>query len=257
MCELFGVSSAKTVQVNAQMKTFVSHSENHPHGWGIALLLGNYVSLEKEPIKASKSVYLKERLKGKMEVKDMIAHIRLATRGTMEYENSHPFIARDCCGRIWALAHNGTIFESKELAPYIHKQSGRTDSERILCYIVDQMNKQQEEKGAPLAFSERFSLLEQIVGTISVRNKVNLLFYDGEAVYVHTNYRNSLYVHQTEDTAYFATVPLTEEDWRPLPFTTLCAYKAGKEICRGRAHGHEYIDNEHDQKYLFADFSEL
>lgn len=257
MCELFGVSSAKTVQVNDFLKTFVSHSENHPHGWGIALLRGNYVSLEKEPIKASRSVYLKERLKGKMEVKDMIAHIRLATRGTMEYENSHPFVQRDSCDRVWALAHNGTIFESGELAPYIHKQCGRTDSERILCYIVDEINKKQDLLGRGLTFPERFSLLEGIIDTISVRNKLNLLFYDGEAVYVHTNYRDSLYVYQTKDTAYFATVPLTEGDWRPLPFTTLCAYREGKEICRGKAHGHEYIDNEHDQKYLFADFSEL
>lgn len=257
MCELFGVSSSVTVRVNDMMKEFVAHSEEHWNGWGIGLLFDNFVSLEKEPIQALKSAYLKERLKYKMEVRDMIAHIRLATVGTMEYENSHPFVKRDDLGRVWLLAHNGTIFDCPRLERYRGMQDGKTDSERILFYLVDQINIEQERLKRGLRFEERFALLERLIGEISPHNKLNLLLYDGKYIYVHTNYRNSIYIYQTENTAYFATSPLSGDEWVPMPFTTLCAYRNGKLVKQGKAHGNEYIDNEADMKYLFAAYSGL
>lgn len=257
MCELFGVSSAVTVRVNDMMKEFVTHSEEHWNGWGIGLLFDNFVSLEKEPIQALKSTYLKERLKYKLEVKDMIAHIRLATIGTMEYENTHPFIERDNRGRLWLLAHNGTIFDCPRLEKYRENQEGNTDSERILLYLVEQMSVEQERLGRGLEFEERFALLERLVGEVSLHNKLNLLLYDGTYIYAHTNYRNSIYIYQTKETVYFATSPLSGDDWIPMPFTTLCAYRDGKCIKQGSSHGNEYIDNEADLKYLFVHYSGL
>lgn len=80
----------------------------------MAFFYGNAVSLEKQPEATYKSIYLKQRLRVNIEVDKMIAHIRLATRGSMEYENTHPFVQRDNSDRSWTLAHNGTIFESEE-----------------------------------------------------------------------------------------------------------------------------------------------
>lgn len=84
MCELFGVSSAQKIEVTDLLKEFFSHSVKHANGWGMATFYGNAVSLEKEPIQAIKSAYLKERLQQNIQVQNMIAHIRLATRGVME-----------------------------------------------------------------------------------------------------------------------------------------------------------------------------
>lgn len=257
MCELFGINSFTSMELNKPLKEFFSHSPDHPHGWGLAVFDKNSVSLEKEPIQASKSFYLKERLKHNLHAKAAIAHIRLATRGTMEYQNSHPFVKRDNYNRSWTLAHNGTIFDCPKLNPYLHVQEGRTDSERILCHIIEQVNRRQEEYGRELNADERFQLLDNIVCDIAPRNKLNLLIYDGDRLYVHTNYANSLYVCQKSETALFSTVPLSFGEWNPVPFTTLCAYKNGKRICVGTNHGHEYKDNARDMKYLFADFSEL
>lgn len=257
MCELFGISSSGKVRVNEWLKEFYSHSVRHPNGWGLAILYENAVSLEKEPVRAVDSSYLKERLRHKIEVKNMIAHIRLATRGTTEYENSHPFVKRDNYGRTWTLAHNGTIFNYPPLNPYIYEQEGRTDSERILYYFVDQMDRRQTEIGRMLDADERFCLLDSLICDMAEGNKINLLIYDGEFLYVHTNYANSLYVRQTESAALFATVPLDRSDWSLVPFTALCSFRDGKKVREGTRHGKEYKDNEADMKFLFADYAVL
>lgn len=257
MCELFGVNSAGKIRVNEQLKEFVSHSANHNHGWGIASYNGVLFRLEKEPIQASKSEYLARRLQRPIEVSQMIAHIRLATVGTMEYENCHPFVKEDCQGRTWLLAHNGTLFDCPQLNRYRQEQEGGTDSERILCYLVDHINQKQQAFGRALTAKERFLLLDEKIAAIADRNKLNLLIYDGELMYAHTNYANSLYVRRAGDTLLFATVPLDQEKWLPHPFTTLCAYRDGEQIYQGTDHGKEYQDNEQDMKYLFANFSGL
>lgn len=257
MCELFGVSARRRIPVNDLLKEFFSHSVHHQNGWGMAIFYENSVSLEKEPVQAVKSGYLKERLRRPIAVKNMIAHIRLATKGGMEYVNCHPFVLRDNADRCWTLAHNGTIFDYPKHNPYVYRQEGSTDSERILCFLVDQINSRQTELGRPLTQEERFSLLDGLVCDMAGGNKLNLLIYDGELLYVHTNYANSLYVSKRADALLFATVPLDRGSWSPHPFTTLCAYQEGSRVFAGTNHGKEYKDNDRDMQLIFADYAGL
>ena len=257
MCELFGASSSQRVRVDELLKEFFSHSARHPNGWGMAVFYENSVSLEKEPVQADQSSYLRERLRHKYMVRNMIAHIRLATRGATEYVNCHPFVLRDNFDRCWTLAHNGTVFDYPRHDPYLQQQEGRTDSERILYFLVDQINLRQQEAGRPLTREERFSLLDELVSDMAKGNKLNLLIYDGELLYVHTNYANSLYYSQREDAVLFATVPLDRGRWGAHPFTTLCAYRDGRIVFRGTNHGSEYRDNTQDMQMLFVDYAAL
>lgn len=257
MCELFGISSVREVPVNDLLREFFSHSDKHPNGWGMATFFHRSVSIEKEPVQATRSVYLRERLRHRMEVRTLLAHIRFATIGNMEYDNSHPFLRRDSAGRDWVLIHNGTIFDYPALSPYQYRQDGSTDSERILLYLVDRLDQRQAEAGRPLEARERFGLLDTLIADLARGNKLNLMLYDGELMYVHTNYAGSLYVCEAGGTAAFCTVPLREGCWSPVPFTTLCAYQNGRRVFEGRPHGHEYIDNDKDMQYLFADFANL
>ena len=257
MCEIFCVSSVDKVKVNDLLKEFFSHSVDHPNGWGLATFYGNSVSLEKEPLPAYKSTYLKERLNHTIETRQMIAHIRLATRGHIDYKNCHPFVMRDNFDRVWTLVHNGTIFQSLVLEKYIHHQDGQTDSERILCYIIDKINQLQLHLKRPLHDYERFQLLDEIICQLSPHNKLNLVIYDSEQFYIHTNYANSLYMKQDEKSAIISTVPLDKTQWDPVPFTTLLAYKEGKQIFSGTNHGCEYKDNPQDMNLLFVDYSGL
>lgn len=92
---------------------------------------------------------------------------------------------------------------------------------------------------------------------MSKGNKLNLILYDGEFMYVHTNYANSLYLLNKGDCALFSTQPLSPENWQNVPFTTLVVYKWGKQVFTGTNHNNEYIENEENLKYLYQIFSNL
>lgn len=256
MCELFGVTSHGKVKLNELLLEFFSHGMEHPNGWGMAFFYGNAVSLEKQPEASHKSDYLKQRLQFKVEADKMIAHIRLATRGNQGYENTHPFVMRDNSDRTWTLAHNGTIFDCDLLGPFVYCQQGQTDSERILAYIVSQVNLEQEKK-KELSKQERFELIDKIVCEITPENKVNLLLYDGELMYVHTNYKNSLYCCQKGEAVVISTTPLDHHRWEPLPMNTLLAYQDGKQMYAGTNHKNEFFETEEKMRLLFLDFANL
>ena len=116
MCELFGLCSAEKVSCNDLLEIFFSHGETNPDGWGMAVFDGNSAAIEKEPISSAESVYLKHRLSDEIKEDVLLAHIRKASKGGLEYKNCHPFKRRDASGRLWTLIHNGTIFESALVA---------------------------------------------------------------------------------------------------------------------------------------------
>ncbi len=256
MCELFGVTSRSKLELNELLTSFFSHGTEHPNGWGMAFFYGNAVSLEKQPEASYKSDYLKQRLQYKVEADKMIAHIRLATRGSLNYENTHPFVMRDNSDRTWTLAHNGTIFDCDLLKPFIRSQQGQTDSERILAYIVNRMNLEMENR-KELSGQERFGLVDEILCEITPENKVNLLLFDGELLYVHTNYQNSLYSCRKGEAVVISTRPLDYHVWEPVPMNTLIAYQDGEQVYTGTDHKNEFFETEEKMRLLFLDYSNL
>lgn len=242
MCELFGVSASQKLRVDPFLKVLMSHSMQHPHGWGMATFFGNAVNVEKEPKTAHLSDYVSSRLAHPIYARSLIAHIRLATQGGMRYENCHPFVQREDNGRAWTLAHNGTIFQSEILDVYRSVQEGGTDSERILCHIIHQLN-----EAGDVSREERFRILDSIILSITEHNKVNLLFFDGETLYVHTNMKGTLYRSAREGGMLFATVPLDDGEWEPVPMMQLLAYRDGELIAEGTKHGFEYHKPDNQQ----------
>lgn len=257
MCELFAVTGRRKILLNDYLRQFFAHGDRHPDGWGIASFQGAFPSIEKEPERAVTSRYLKNKLRMKIEESILLAHIRRATVGALVYENCHPFVKRDATGRAWTLIHNGTIFNAPSLNKYVARQSGTTDSERVLLYFVDQIDCACEALGSELNFEERFDALERAVITLAKSNKLNLVFYDGEYLYVHSNYANSLYCFEEQDAVVFATAPFGNAPWRRAPFTTLCAYRNGTLVKKGIEHGMIFVDKPEETRYLFMDFAGL
>lgn len=258
MCEMLGISAKRKVRANDILREFYSHGERHPHGWGLATFSDNAAPLvEKEAIKATESEYLKKRLAEPVEESVLLAHIRLATVGHLECCNSHPFTAADNCGRIWTLEHNGTIFNGAQLNRYMGLQFGSTDSERILLRLVDLVNERQIRLGRALDEKERFDVLESLIVEHAGGNKLNLLVYDGEILYAHTNFRGSLHVREHDGALVFSTKPLSGDGWRELPLTRLIATKDGEIVREGTAHDKEYIYNPNDYRFLYMDFATL
>lgn len=256
MCEIFGANAKNPTPVNSYLQEFYSHSCRHPHGWGIALLNEEQAWIEKEPLEADKSDYAKILLDSPIKAKVVLSHIRYATIGNVEYKNCHPFTGKDCTGRRWTMIHNGTIFDFAPLNGYVKSQNGDTDSERILLYILDRVNEKIEKDGA-LSGEQRFWLINSIVSDMAEGNKLNLLIYDEEYMYVHTNYENSLHYFQREDQVIVTTEALEQGEWKKVPMTTLFAYKNGSLVFTGTNHGHVYEDNEENMKFLYQIFSSL
>ena len=243
MCELFGFTATKEYKINAYLEEFYSHCDRHPHGWGFADLSFDEAIIEKEPVKASESAYLKERLTVPIVVKKAFAHIRLATVGQLAYVNSHPFTMADARDRKWTLNHNGTIFSYEPLEKYRDKQSGGTDSERMLMHIVELMNDAYAKKGEDLTREERFRILDDLIVKITDGNKINMILYDGEVMYAHTNFRDTLHYMKKKDATVISTMPLSDEGWMDMPFDCLVAFKEEETLFMGTDHGHEFFND--------------
>ena len=257
MCELFGISAQNEWTANDYLKAFFAHSEFHPHGWGLACVSRNGALIEKESVKASDSHYLKERLSQPVSEKLLLAHIRYATIGNVEYKNCHPFTGKDSTGRCWTLIHNGTIFDYPALYPFLKAQRGDTDSERVFLYLLDRLNEATRQNGARLHFEARFRLLDAIVCDMAKGNKLNLLFTDGKYLYAHTNCRGTLHCLERNNAVIVSTQPLSDENWQPVPFGQLLAFSKGKLIQTGTEHHHEYIHSEEEMKLLYRIFANL
>ena len=257
MCELFGVSAAHKVNINGLLKDFFSHSVRHRNGWGLAFLDDGYVSIEKEPALAAESLYLKHRLQGRIETARCMAHIRNATIGDVKFDNTHPFSATDEAGRRWVLVHNGTIFESRELSPYQYRQVGSSDSERILLYIVDQINKSFLEERGSFDVNERIRVIEEIILRLVPGNKLNILLYDGDYFYVHKNEPGTLFKRERDKEVIFSTNPLEKEGWKEIPQNRLLVYRDGELVYTGERHGYTYVYDPEKMKMLYLECAGL
>lgn len=106
-------------------------------------------------------------------------------------------------------------------------------------------------------FEERFALFDEIICEMSKGNKLNLLFSDGKYLYAHTNCKGTLFYLSRDNYTLLSTVPLSDEEWQPLPFTRLLAYHKGNLIKTGTDHGHEYFESEESMKLLYRIFANL
>ncbi|MBP5509499.1 MAG: class II glutamine amidotransferase [Kiritimatiellae bacterium] len=258
MCELLGMSAGTCRRVNDLLREFYSHAEEHPHGWGLARFPKTGAqSVVKEPVCATRSVRLAKLLDVSIAERAFIAHIRFATIGHIEYVNCHPFTTTDNRGRIWTLAHNGTIFDGVRLNDYTTAQSGETDSERLLLHLVAAVNHEQTRLHRALDESERFDTLSAMIAELAPRNKLNLLFFDGDVLYAHCNFKGTLLVRRDAGVVTFSTRALSGEGWEPLPFTCLVAAKDGEIVRTSPPHGNEYFYNPNDYRMLYMDFARL
>lgn len=257
MCELLGVTSKNKITMDKYFETFFSHSVEHRNGWGLALFDDFQVFIEKEPARAIDSSCLKSRLEKGIQTSKCIAHIRRATIGQVNTNNSHPFAKCDDCGRMWVLAHNGTIFDSDILAPYQYVQEGTTDSERILLYLVDQMNRFRTRHKKLPDEDARIRIVDEMIQNIVPGNKVNLMIYDGSLFYVHKNEAETMYRKEEKDGVIFSTQPLDQEGWEEVVQNRLLVFQDGKLLYVGSSHDHTYVLDEEKMRLLFFDYSSL
>ncbi len=251
MCEIFCFNSDKPKQINQCLECFYQHSDEHPHGWGLATMQSDEFIITKEPVKATCSQNLKDILSNPVVGKNVFAHIRLATVGEIISPNCHPFTEADDNNRRWMLIHNGTIFDYPKLNEYKDKEKGDTDSERILLYIIDKVNEFEKNLGRLSTIKERFNLLNDIISDLSKNNKLNLMIYDGDLTYIHSNMRDSLYYLKNDDGFLVASTPLSDDEgWKPAEVNKLFGIIDGNIIFESQEHQNEFIFTEEHEKAI-------
>lgn len=190
---------------------------------------------EKQAVKASQSKRLKEILDTIAPQRVLLGHIRYATVGKIREQNCHPFTGTDITGRQWTLIHNGTIYNAGKLVYTYSQRQGDTDSEAMFLHLLDIMNNAQ--KKAPLGAKERFDLVDSLVCKLAYRNKLNLMIYDGELLYIHKNMEDTMQYRHLDSGIVFATTPLDKSVWHDVPTAQLTAYKQGELAFEGEKHG--------------------
>lgn len=249
MCELFAVNARRARLVNDPLAEFFADSPKHPHGWGLAWHRDDgSLWIDKEPLPAHSSEYLRYLLRAPIRTSWLVAHIRNANRGRVTFENCHPFKMQDTLGTTWVFAHNGTILnESDEFAALSSKQRGATDSERVLLYILDALSDAAAASGHALDQEARFALIAQLAAKLSRGNKLNFMLSDGCYTYVHTNTEQAtLWQHLDKGVATICTRPLlgsVKGAWTPLPQCRLLAFCNGELVAESQQHDAS-IDND-------------
>ena len=253
MCELLGMSSNQQTNINLSLTVLSKRGENprlHGDGWGVAFYEGgNDVRLIKDSGEAKDSVWVDFIKEQEIHSHVVIAHIRKATVGEVSYRNTHPF-TRELKGRMHTFAHNGTFKDIQQNPKYhteFYRPVGSTDSEHAFCVLMDRMRSLWSDFGVLPPLKERLLVVDQFASEMRELGAANFLYSDGDTLFGHGHHRHNPltdklewpglhYLHcadkmtglenssqsgislkgEGHEVTLFASVPLSQGDWRPL-----------------------------------------
>ena len=269
MCELFAMSSRIPTSVSFSFERLArrgGHEGPHRDGWGVAFYEGRDALLLREPLAASESelVHFIERHGPPSEL--VISHIRLASQGERALRNTQPF-TRELGGHTHVFAHNGDlegIARRRDFNPERFRPVGDTDSEQAFCVLLDRLALLWDGVADRLpAVESRLEVVAAFAADLRPLGPANFLYADGDALFIHAHRRTEpkdaavlrgLYVLERacrEDMPHLAgtgvalttvhqaltlvaSVPLTDEPWRPLAEGEVLAIVEGR-ILESRA----------------------
>jgi len=181
MCELLGLSFNKAVEADISFTVFRTRGRTNRDGWGIAWFCDDgELRLIKEPIPAHRSDLAEQipRL-STIRSKIFIAHVRMASHGSVHYMNTHRFYRR-LNGKTWALAHNGTMgmLGAPKGGEYV--PIGETDFEKLFCHLLNWIKEQ------PQAHGREFNLgLAATLKSMNKHGSMNQSFSNVERLYAY------------------------------------------------------------------------
>lgn len=183
MCQLLGMNCATPTDITFSFRGFSQRAgitSDHCDGFGIAffedkacrLFVDNQSAVESPIAELIRNYPIKSR--------NVIAHIRKATQGKINLENSHPFM-RELWGRHWIFAHNGDLHDFQPALTGRFMPVGNTDSERAFCYLLDQLV---EHFGyVEPALDEIFAVLAEVSPQIAEYGTFNFCLSNGQALF--------------------------------------------------------------------------
>lgn len=268
MCELFGMSSRYPSTVQLSLEEFWRHgglSGPHKDGWGIVWYDEREVRLIKESRPAADSACVRFIQENPFTTPFALSHVRRATQGAVALRNCQPFV-REVGGAWHAFAHNGDLAGIDAAMPTRldgFRPIGETDSEIAFCALLERLRPLWSGKERPSLGSRR-EVVEGFAAELREMGPANFLYCDGDALFAHGDRRHHddgtihppglwrlhrhcpaggdlvtdglhIEAHGVEqDVVVFASAPLTDEGWVPLPrgevLTAACGRLAASPI---------------------------
>ena len=185
MCQLLGMNCATPTDVTFSFTGFAARgggTAHHGDGFGIAFFEDKAcrMMIDNQPAATSP---IAELIKSyPIQSKNVIAHIRKATQGTVRLENCHPFI-RELWGRHWIFAHNGDLIDYDPFLSGVYQPVGDTDSEVAFCALMQGLRKRFPGSQPPLP--ELFRTLEELTRDGARHGVFNFLLSNGQALVAH------------------------------------------------------------------------
>jgi glutamine amidotransferase len=265
MCELLAMSSRRPARLTFSLETLASHGAGtgrYRDGWGAAFYQDNDVVLYREPTAAGDSPLVRFVEAQGPSTTLAISHIRRATRGAVALSNTQPF-ARELAGRMQVFAHNGDlpgIERSGKLAFDRYRPVGTTDSEYAFCALLERVRGLWGSSSPLPPLDERLAAISEFAADLRQLGPANFLYADGDTLFAHGHRRiqaasgdirppglfllsrrcadanepvNASGVSVApgfQEVLLIASVPLTDENWRPFAEGELVAVSAGQTV---------------------------
>jgi glutamine amidotransferase len=214
---------------------FRHRGASNPHGWGLAWFDEHKKwQVIKRAGAANRSTLVSSLLKRPPgPSRTFLGHVRYASKGQPLQKNAHPFTHPFDQGEV-AMIHNGTL---NDLPPTRRNPKGTTDSEHLLCTLLDRL----EERNTSFGNTNE---VESIFLDINNYGTLNAVVSNGSLFYAYRDKNGYSELHQTfrmpplketqlldDDLSLdlsrikepgtfgyvLATRPLTDEQWKPLP----------------------------------------
>lgn len=264
MCRLYGFratedSKVECTLVHAQNALMVQSREDlsgysHAHGWGVAIYEDHAPRTEKVAWAAYHGEHF-HRTAAAIFARTVLAHVRRATVGPANLDNTHPFTHEEI-----AFAHNGTVPGFEALRPRLrealsrqHREAlrGTTDTEHVFRLIMTLRDRNPDEALPELlrrGASQVVDLCRMHVP--GARIGLNLLMTDGREI-VGTRIGRGLFyverdgvydceicgfphIHHDPSRDYRAVVvasePITHERWCEVPEDSLIRISPDAQI---------------------------
>jgi glutamine amidotransferase len=219
----------------------------HRDGWGVGFVQARDAFVLREPAAASDSAWLEFLQDHALPSEIAIAHIRRATQGALLLRNSQPF-TRELGGRVHLFAHNGMlpgIEDDPRFATRRFRRIGDTDSEQAFCALLERVAPLWDASDDVPSINERLAAIHELARDLRSLGPANFLYSDGEVVFAHGHRRRAddgeirppgLHVLcrqcvRAEDgveVALVASVPLSDEPWRPLAEGEIVVLREGR-----------------------------
>lgn len=184
MCQLLGMNCNTPTDISFSFEGFRKRAgltDSHADGFGIAFFEGKGIRIFRDNQPAHSSVIADCVQRYPIKSFNVIAHIRKATQGDVNIENTHPFI-RELWGQNWVFAHNGNLTKLPPLSSQFYQPIGSTDSEFAFCYLLEQLKQRFTELPTEQAL---FEAIQQITQQISEGGTFNFLLSNGDWMIAH------------------------------------------------------------------------